>query len=224
MLYGLAFIGLASREHVYSLYFQYSSVLFPFFIAAVPDAIASVSEGRSAKLNGLHPARMRWTLACTMLISTIVLSWKYGVIVPNSTFRAGWSPLVREPDEETKERFKELLELIALLPPDAAVSATDSIGPHVATREKIYRWPVLNDAKYALIRVGRLAAHDRRRYERMLARGWVFIDKADDIELLVKSDKPTRERRSAAKKPTSRRARRQPERSRRHDDPRGDAH
>jgi hypothetical protein len=48
---------------------------------------------------------------------------------------------------------------------------------------------VLNDAEYALVRVGRLRAKDRRRYERMLRQEWVLIDEVDDIKLLQKSGK-----------------------------------
>ena len=38
-LYGLLFLGLATRKYVFDLHFQYSSVLFPVLWAAVPDGI-----------------------------------------------------------------------------------------------------------------------------------------------------------------------------------------
>ena len=49
-----------------------------------------------------------------------------------------------------------IYDALKLIPADAAVSASNVIVPHLADREKIYLYPVLNDAEYvALLTAGR---------------------------------------------------------------------
>jgi hypothetical protein len=114
--------------------------------------------------------------------------------VPNSAFRAGWSSFTRDPDESVKQRYQDLMGLISQIPPDAAVTSTSTIGPHVSARDKAYRWPVLNDAEYALIRYDRLKAKGRKRYDRLIRRGWEVIDEAGKIRLLKKLSESERKR------------------------------
>jgi uncharacterized membrane protein len=45
----------------------------------------------------------------------------------------------------------QIHEAIKLIPPDAAVSASDRITPHLSMRDKIYRFPKIEDADYIVI-------------------------------------------------------------------------
>ena len=53
--------------------------------------------------------------------------------------------------------------LLAQVPADAAVSATSAVHPHLAHREKIYVYPEMGDATYALIDVAGVNGHAGRR-------------------------------------------------------------
>ena len=55
----------------------------------------SVTDGTGA----LHPRRVAWTLAWTVLLCTALTGLKFGAFVPNDSFRAGWN------SGETSEDF-----------------------------------------------------------------------------------------------------------------------
>lgn len=187
LVYGLAFIGLASRKHVFSLHFQYSSVLFPFLIAATAHGVGRVSEYRMWETVGLDGRRLRAALVATILGMTALVSWKYGVIVENDSFRAGWTRLTRNPGEDVVERYRRVRQMVDAIPPDAAVSTSTSIGPHVSNRAKAYRWPVVKDADYLIIRTNELKKKrkNKAKYDRLLKSGqYEVIDSHGAIKLL----------------------------------------
>lgn len=165
-VYGLLFIGLASRKHVFSLHFQYSALLFPMLFVAVPDGLARVVDGPRMKALGLERARLAWTLMFGMLVATTITSVKYGVIFPNSSFKAGWNRLTRIPTEEMRERYARVREIAAYIGPDAAVAVTSAVGPHLSNRRKAYHWPTVNDADFLVLN-SELKKDDERRLKRL---------------------------------------------------------
>lgn len=169
-LYGLAFIGVASRKHVFSLHFQYSSVLFPFLMAAIPAGLARVRETRIVPALGLDPRRAQWSVSVSMVLVCVLVSSQYGAIIPNDSFRAGWNKIVRLPSKEIKQRYRRVREMIALIPDEAAVSSTSELGPHVSNRAEAYRWPVVRSSDYLLLRKDNFKAKDHRRLKRELDR------------------------------------------------------
>ncbi len=168
-VYGLLFIGLASRKHVYSLHFQYSALLLPMLFAATPDGLARVVDGPRMKLLGLERARLAWTLMAGMLAATIVTTVKYGVIFPNTSFKAGWNRLTRIPTAEMRERYARVREIAEYIGPDAAVSVTSSVGPHLSNRRKAYHWPTVNDADFMVLNSD-MKKEDLRRLKRLTDR------------------------------------------------------
>ncbi|HEY0135725.1 MAG TPA: DUF2079 domain-containing protein [Nannocystis sp.] len=165
-VYGLLFIGLASRKHVFSLHFQYSALLLPMLFAAAPDGLGRVVDGPRMKLLGLERARLAWTLMFGMLVATTITSVKYGVIFPNSSFKAGWNRLTRIPTAEMREKYVRVKEIAELIGPDAAVSVTSAVGPHLSNRRKAYHWPTVNDADYLVLN-SELKKDDERRLKRL---------------------------------------------------------
>jgi uncharacterized membrane protein len=184
MVYGAIFLGLASRHHVFSLHFQYSSVLFPILLASLPDAIARTSQSRAVRALGLHPRRLAWTLAWTCLLATALMSVKFGAFVPNDSFKAGWNSIIRNPKQEHRDRYEKLLELVEQIPPDAAVSSTSGLGPHVSNRQDVSKWPSHRDADYLLLHTSKFDKKDKRRLDRLLRRGeYRRIDGGMGLEL-----------------------------------------
>ncbi len=187
MIYGAVFLGLASRHHVYSLHFQYSSVLFPVLLASLPDAVARASESRVTRALGLRPRRVAWTLMWACLLATALTGMKYGAFVPNDSFKAGWNSIVRNPKQDALDRYDKVRELVALIPPDAPVSSTSGLGPHVSNRQDVYKWPSYREADYLLLHSSKFDKKDKRRLERLVRRGeFARVDGGLGIELFVK--------------------------------------
>jgi uncharacterized membrane protein len=151
LLYGLIFILLASRTAVYSPHFQYSAILLPVAIALAPVGLRRLREARP-KDGSLTAAVM----GC-VLVASLLVSWKHGAIVENSSFRGGFRPVTRSLTEATQDRYDSFVELISQIEPDASVSVTDRIGAHVSNRAEVYRLGQNVDTDYILVE-----AHDLR--------------------------------------------------------------
>lgn len=57
-----------------------------------------------------------------MLVAAIATSAKYGAIIPNASFKAGWNHIVRIPTEEMRTRYARVQELATRIRPDVALS------------------------------------------------------------------------------------------------------
>ncbi len=211
-VYGMIFIGLASRKHVYSLHFQYSALLFPMLFAAVPDGLRRVTDGPRIKLLGIDRARLAWTLLLGMVTATLVTTVKYGVIFPNASFKTGWNRLTRIPTKEMRERYAWVNEIAATIEPDAAVSMTSAVGPHLSNRRKAYHWPTVNDADYLVLTVDHFKKEDERRLKRVRDKhqfklieernGIAFYARMDEEEAAALREAEAAEKAAKRKTPT----------------------
>jgi uncharacterized membrane protein len=165
-LYGFAFMGLASRTAVYSLHFQYASLLFPLMFTALPDGIRRVVDSEKLGRWEIPRARLAWALVVGLMVASVATSVEYGAIVPNRSFRAGFFPLQRSHDALARERYLWVRRIIEQrIGPSSPVSATDSLGPHLTNRKDVYQWTELGNAKYALVRPGEFGKHGKKLYE-----------------------------------------------------------
>ena len=145
LLYGLIFILLASRTAVYSSHFQYSAVLLPVAIALAPLGLRRLQEARP-KDSSLTAALM----GC-VLVASLLVSWKHGAIVENSSFRGGFTTVTHTLTEGMQDRYESFVELIGPIEPDASVSVTDRLGAHVSNRAEVYELKQGIDTDYLLI-------------------------------------------------------------------------
>ena len=188
-VYGLLFIGLATRSHVFSLHFQYSALLFPMLFAAVPDGLRRVTDGPRIRALGIERAPLAWTLLFGMLTASLVTTVKYGVILPNASFKTGWNRLVRVPTPEMRERHAWVEEIAATIEPGAAVSMTSAVGPHLSNRRKAYHWPTINDADYLVLTVENFKKDDERRLKRIRdKKQFRLVKEAHGIALYARID------------------------------------
>jgi hypothetical protein len=86
-----------------------------------------------------------------VLVASILVSWKYGGIVENSSFRGGFRPVEHTLSQPMQERYDSFVDLISQIEPDASVSATDRVGAHVSNRAEVYRLDQNIDTDYLLI-------------------------------------------------------------------------
>ena len=203
LVYGMVFIGLASRWHVYSLHFQYSAILFPALFAALPDGFARVVDSPKTRALGIERPPFAWALLSGVFVATLLTSMEYGATVPNSSFKAGWSPLVRVPSESMQRRYEKVRELVAKIPADAPVSGTENLAPHVSNREFVHRFPAYQTADYLLVQPERMSRDERRQFDQIVrGKEFLLVDKGSGVELYRRNP----EHPESKKKPSERKA------------------
>lgn len=124
--------------------FQYTSNYnqYMFFAAAVAiGALAARPDGRVLRAAALT----------ALLATSIVFSFHNGALFQRNTFRGGFGSVSFSWTKADAKRLKELRQLIAMIPRDASVAATEMEAPHLSGRENCYtiRFFTL-DAEYLL--------------------------------------------------------------------------
>ena len=121
---------------------HYSASLVPFIIVSAIYGVAFVA-GRL----------QRWGLlrrkTAIVLVSGLVLA-----VSLTHHWQVGMTPLGRNfhwPQVTAHDRLAQ--EFIAMIPPDAALSAQANLYPHVALRRKAYLFPAVEDAEYVFLDV-----------------------------------------------------------------------
>jgi len=202
VVYGLAITLLASREPMFSVHFQYTATILPGLLLALPVGVKLLAD-RSADWLSLSPERIRCALGVAIAVATLGVSAKYGALLPNEAFRAGFFRLERELSSEKAERYRWLRRVVEQIPADASVSATKAIGAHIANRDGAYFFPEIRDADYLLI--------DRRRVNKSRSRSskmqqleaegrYRRIDAFGELELYQASGDPSGDRSISRKK------------------------
>ncbi len=95
LIWGLFFCLLASRGAVFSVHFQYSAIIIPIVFAVTPAALARVEDGGLVRVAGLDGARLRRSLLFAAFVASLLVSWKFGGLLENTTFRGGFTPPAR---------------------------------------------------------------------------------------------------------------------------------
>ena len=138
LVYGLMFCLLASRTAVFSTHFQYTNTILPFAFFVAPDALKQLADGKLARAYGLSAPRLQRALAVSALFASLAISFKFGGIVENKSFRGGFYPVVRELGEEGRANYAFIQEMVAKIPKDASVAASNRLGPHISNRREAY--------------------------------------------------------------------------------------
>ena len=199
-LYGLAFIGLVSRKHVYSVHFQYSSVLLPFLLMGFPDGLKAVSSSRRLRALGIDLSTLRRSLLVGAMTTTIIISGKFGAIVPNKVFRAGWNRLEHSQSDKRKREYKQLWRMIDQIPKEASVCSSSQVGPQLSNRKDARKWPACNKSDYIIIGNKGLKKADARRRDRLRKRTDYTVE--DESEYFVMFRKLSDEERKAKREAT----------------------
>jgi uncharacterized membrane protein len=170
-VFGLFYILLASRRPVFSIHFQYSVVLFPVLFALTPIALRRLRDSDLAERIGLAPAQLVTVLLACVLASSLLMSWKFGGAVPNTSFRAGWARIPHTLTQEQKERYREFRKLIDQIPADASVTATNRMAPHVSNRTEVWRYRDKKQTEYLMLDTRELKSSSRKHHAERLAAG-----------------------------------------------------
>jgi uncharacterized membrane protein len=113
--------------------FHYVMHWTPYLFLACVLALKSIGE---QPVFGVE--RRRAALAA-MLGATLVLTYNYGAFaMRDGSFRGGFHKVDFGVSEAEEQRYRDLQSLIAMIPKDAAVAATEKLGPHVSSRVEMY--------------------------------------------------------------------------------------
>lgn len=153
--YGLALTLLAEREPLYQLGFHYPLLLLP--PAFVGLALALERRPRLRR-PGIAVAALLAALTCL----------QYGMFYPRRHFMAGFRPVDFRYSEQERERYREVTQLAALIPPQASVTASEILVPHVARRRRV------ETIRYAPNRPG-------RRYDYYLVLRGLRVDRLERL-------------------------------------------
>ncbi|WP_437325194.1 DUF2079 domain-containing protein [Sorangium sp. So ce381] len=172
LAYGLMFCLLASRDAVFSIAFQYSSILFPIAFALTPIALKRV-EGSASAYPGLDGRRLSRALLAAMLVASALMSWKFGGLVENASFKGGFSRVARKLTPDQEATYAWVRQQADAIPRDAVVGATSKMGPHVSNRKEAYFYPGDRAAavQYVLLDEGELKGKDLERHNAAVKRG-----------------------------------------------------
>ena len=183
LAYGLFFCLLATRTAVFSVHFQYSSLLIPIVFALTPIALRQIEDGPLVRAAGLDGARYWRALLAAGFAASLLVSWKFGGILENATFRGGFVGVARSLSPKEQETFAWMREQIGQMPASASVGTTNRIGAHVADRREAVFFPEHVKVDYLFLDEGELKPADNDKVAKMVKDG--------TFELVSRHDKLT---------------------------------
>lgn len=94
--------------------------------------------------------RQRVWLA-TACVTTVLTSYQYGAILQQNTAKGGFGKYKFETTAADRQRYADLKKLIAMVPPDAKITSSEYVVPHVSNRADAYTLRNgIYDAEYLL--------------------------------------------------------------------------
>jgi uncharacterized membrane protein len=151
------FVSLLSTGYLptVQIRYQYSTHFTPYvFIGAVLvlERLGEVVGGR-AKL----------AAAVAFVAGTFFTTNQYGALQQRNFFSGGHK-IEFEMSEAERAHYRDLVEIVATIPPDATLAATETDGPHAARRHELYTLKYdAHDAEYLLYSLRGLDIGDARK-------------------------------------------------------------
>ena len=171
LVYGALFCLLASKPAVYSISFQYSTVILPLAFAAAVLALEQLPGWRVVVTLGLDPSKLRRALLTFALAASALISWKLGALDPGHVFFAGFTPVAHDLDETARAQYEWVTATAALIPQGASVAASQRLGPFVSNRRDAYDYPSAKRSDYLFVDEGDVPGGDALARAQRVARG-----------------------------------------------------
>jgi uncharacterized membrane protein len=154
---GLLFTLLTvDSEPLIKISFQYTAHWFGFLFIAVVVVIESLEPDRvPVGQSWQHEAAARRVASLGVLaIVMLIASYQYGAVLQQHTVRGGFAPFKFSWNEQDAARYADLRALIAEVPKDAKIVASEYLVPHVSNRADAYTLRLgLYDAEYLLFQI-----------------------------------------------------------------------
>lgn len=138
-----------------SIGFQYTSHWIPYLFATAVLAMSGMGRSRSAVVH-------RRAALASLLVGVVLHSLSFGAILRPTHFVGGFQKIPFHVTEAERARYRDLRKVIAMIPPEASVAATDTENPHSSNRVTAYPFRTgSGDSEYLLIR--RFGSQNARR-------------------------------------------------------------
>ena len=143
---------------VIQTYFQYTSIWTAFLFFATAVTLASWRSKPDGEV------RIAAALSAVLVTAT-ALSFNFGAIFQHRNFRGGFTQVTFDWTDTHRQQLHDLYELIALIPRQASVVATETEAPHVSNREDCFTLrTTVQDPDYILVNLGEVTGEgDSRR-------------------------------------------------------------
>jgi uncharacterized membrane protein len=129
-----------------SISFQYTSHWIPYVFATAVLAMSGMGRSRSGVVH-------RRAALTALLVGVVLHSLSFGAILGPTKFIGGFQRIPFHVTEAERARYRDLQEVIAMIPSEASVAATDPENPHTTNRISAYAFRTgSGDAEYLLIR------------------------------------------------------------------------
>jgi hypothetical protein len=121
---------------VVSIGYQYTAFWTPFVFVA---ATLALREDSFAAQGGTPANVTRGAWAACFALLTLLCSYQYGAIFQQRTASGGvYRPFPFTTTEADLERRRQRADVLAVLPPEARVAASENVAPHVSNRSTAY--------------------------------------------------------------------------------------
>jgi uncharacterized membrane protein len=138
-----------SYKPTVSIAFQYTAHWIPYVFATAVLAISAMGRSRSGVVH-------RRAALTALLVGVVLHSLSFGAILRPTKFVGGFQKIPFHVTEAERARYRDLREVVAMIPPKASVAATESENPHSSNRVTAYPFRRgSGDAEYLLIRTFR---------------------------------------------------------------------
>ncbi len=119
-----------------SISFQYTTHWIPYLFLATVLGLIVIARG-------VDGVAARQAAVLTLAVAMLSHSYSFGAILQQQTFIGGFSKIEFRMTPAEKQRYADLKELLAMIPPSASVAATEQETPHISARKIAYtlRWP-----------------------------------------------------------------------------------
>ena len=125
----LAIVFLATRWALFDFTFQYNFYLLPLLFA-----------GTAVTLSRRWSPRTRLAIAAAILLLASIENAYYGPLFRRNGVRIRFDHTMRyDFTDRDRDRYDRILRALERIPPDVSVTASETLGPHLARRETIYR-------------------------------------------------------------------------------------
>jgi len=184
--YGYAMTLLASHPPLFKITFQYVWYLIPFLFAATLfslNHVQSCIDDNKSYFSKKIPA-----ILVTLVLSTSILSWQYGAFFKNPYFEQAFVRVDLHDTPQKRLRLATLRQFISMMPPNASVSASESICPHLYEFQNVqtFRYDTTKPDYLLLLSPN---MDNVERLQTLLSKGeYISIKNEEGFQLLAKHD------------------------------------
>lgn len=174
-----------------SIAFHYTLHGVPYLFGAAVLMLRTLSQAPAVGTPRIDAARsgaIRRNAALGAMAAVMFFhSYAYGAIFQHHTFIGGFGKIEFQMSPEDRTRWAALQKILAMIPPDASVAASENLNPHIAARLNAYTLRFAHgDADYLLLRRGDLytpatvkQAFDRHPYGLIASDAGIYLFKRD---------------------------------------------